>query len=318
MMFIQRLQRLLIPEFPGNGVVMGLILLSVSPIRAAEAQRTFDSPKDAVMAFVEAVKANDRPALLTIFGPEAEDLFYSGDEVADRRRYEEIKKRLAEATSVTTGTANKAIVKIGAVNWPFPIPLVQTEGKWRFDTAAGAQEILHRRIGENEIKTLRAQRGYVEAQREYASKDRTGEGIIQYAQKFWSADSRKDGLYWPETEGGEESPLGPLVAEAAAEGYTKGAAESTPKPYNGYKFRILKAQGSHAPGGAYSYVINGHMVAGFGLVAWPAEYGDSGVMTFIVNQNGKVYEKDLGAETEKTASAMKVYDPGDGWQVARD
>ena len=182
---------------------------------------------------------------------------------------------------------------------------------WFFDTAAGKEEILNRRIGRNELDTIRVCQGYVEAQREYASADREQDGIIQYAQKFISDPGKRNGLYWQVEEGEVPSPMGPFAARAAAEGYKRG---DKPIPFHGYYFRILKGQGSKAPGGAYSYVINGHMVAGFALVAWPAEYGASGVMTFVVNRNGIVYEKDLGPKTTKTAQAMTRYNPDQTWK----
>ena len=188
-------------------------------------------------------------------------------------------------------------------------------GGWVFDTKAGREEVLNRRIGRNELNAIQVCLAYVEAQQEYASTDRERDGIIQYAQKIVSDTDRRDGLYWKAAEGEIPSPLGPFTAQAAAEGYRR--ASDKPAPYHGYYYKILKGQGKSAPGGAYSYVINGHMVAGFALVAWPAEYGVSGVMTFVVNQNGTVYQKDLGPKTEEIAKAMTLYNPDRTWKRAQ-
>ena len=186
-----------------------------------------------------------------------------------------------------------------------------------FDTKAGREEVLNRRIGRNELNAIQVCRAYVEAQREYASTDRELDGIIQYAQKLWSDPYRRNGLYWEVKEDEMPSPMGPLVAQAAEKGYTGKGDRPTPTPYYGYYYRILKGQGKNAPGGAYQYVINGHMVAGFALVAWPAQYGVSGIMTFVVNWNGMVYEKDLGPKTEATAKAMTLYNPDRTWKRAQ-
>jgi hypothetical protein len=197
---------------------------------------------------------------------------------------------------------------------------VEKDGKWFFDTAAGEEELLNRRIGKNELATLEVVRAYVDAQREYASADRDGNGVLQFAQHFLSSPGKKDGLYWPPDLDGEISPLGPLVANAESKGYRlKGRdSEGNYEPYNGYYFKILTRQGKNAPGGAYNYVINGNMIGGFALVAWPAEYGKSGIMTFIVNQQGFIYQKDLGEKTTKLASSMKRYDPDSSWQLSPD
>ena len=194
---------------------------------------------------------------------------------------------------------------------------MKKDGQWFFDTEAGKDEILNRRIGGNELATLQVVRAYVEAQREYAAKDRDGREVLKFAQKIISSPGAKDGLYWPPELDGEISPLGPLAADAAAEGYGKTPGNKR-QPFHGYFFKILTRQGKHTPGGKYNYVINGNMIAGFALVAWPAEYGESGVMTFIVNQQGRVYQKDLGPQTAKTAEAMKAYDPDKTWAVSPD
>jgi hypothetical protein len=211
-------------------------------------------------------------------------------------------------------------LEVGPDGWPFPVPIVKNGSSWFFDTAAGKEELLNRRIGRNELDVLKAMRAYVEAQREYASKDRNGDEVLQYAQRLASSPGKKDGLYWPLDLDGEMSPLGPLVAEAQTEGYhpqVKGQ-EQTRAPFHGYYFKILTQQGSNAPGGKYSYIINGRMIAGFALIAWPAEYGTSGVMTFIVNQQGRVYQRDLGDKTDELAPTMNTYDPGTGWALSRE
>jgi len=210
---------------------------------------------------------------------------------------------------------------VGKDDFPFPIPIVKKGQLWFFDTQAGKEEILNRRIGRNELSTIQACLAYVDAQREYARRDREAGSLMEYAQRFASSPGKKDGLYWETKEGESPSPLGPLVAQAVKEGYKKKEDEKQAKgqtliPYHGYYYKILKAQGNNAPGGAYDYVVKGKMIGGFAMVAYPAQYGVSGVMTFVVNHDGVVYEKDLGKETEKIASAMKKFDPDKTWKKA--
>jgi hypothetical protein len=205
---------------------------------------------------------------------------------------------------------------IGNHDWPFPIPIVRKGETWVFDTMAGKEEMLNRRIGRNELNTIQTCQAYVDSQREYALKDRDGDGLLEYAQKFRSTAGKKDGLYWQAMEGEEQSPLGEFAARAVKEGYTSKKPGDNPVPYHGYFYKILKAQGKNAPGGAYDYVVKGSMIGGFALVAYPAEYGNSGVMTFIVNHDGVVYEKDLGKDTAKIASTMTKYDPEKTWKKA--
>ena len=204
-------------------------------------------------------------------------------------------------------------LSIGPKNWPMPIPLVRRDGHWFFDTAAGKDEVINRRVGEDELMAIGVCRTYVQAQREYAAEDRDGSGILKYAQRIKSSKGMKDGLYWPVAEGEELSPLGPLVAEIRADGYAGKTADGGAQPFHGYLFKILSAQGSAAPGGSYDYVINGNMVAGFALVAYPAHWGESGIMTFIVNQWGKVYERNLGEDSAAAASAMTEFNPDGDW-----
>jgi hypothetical protein len=282
--------------------------------REAQQQKAFASPQEAMQALVKALQAGDKESLQAILGPESEDILSSGDPVADQADRDRFLKAYGEKADFVAEGSDRVEVILGNDNWPLPIPLVKGSQGWFFDTAAGKEEILNRRIGRNELDTIQVCEGYVEAQREYASADREMDGIIQYAQKIISDPGRRNGLYWAPTEGEPPSPAGPFMARAAAEGYKK---SEKPTPFHGYYYRILKAQGAKAPGGAYNYVIHDHMVAGFALVAWPAEYGGSGIMTFVVNSNGIVYEKDLGPKTAKIAEAMTRYNPDETWKRAR-
>ena len=301
-------------------IVFLIILIAVSmPVLSVTAQevkqKAFGSPEEAMKAFADTVQAGDRKGMMAILGPEGEDIISSGDEVADKNARERFVKAYEEKVYYVKEKEDRVSIIIGNDHWPFPIPIVKRSDGWVFDTKAGREEVLNRRIGRNELNAIRVCLGYVEAQREYASTDRERDGIIQYAQKFASDPYRRNGLYWEAAEGEAPSPLGPFAAKAAAEGYRR--AGDKPTPYHGYYYKILKGQGKDAPGGAYSYVINGHMVAGFALVAWPAEYGVSGIMTFIVNQNGTVYEKDLGPKTETAVKAMVRYNPDRAWKRAQ-
>jgi Protein of unknown function (DUF2950) len=277
-------------------------------------QRSFASPEDAIKAMVEALKANDVKALEAILGPGSKELVSSGDPVADRSGREKFVK-LYEEKNRLEQTGDKAVLSIGNEDWPSPIPIVKKDGLWHFDATAGKEEILARRIGRNELSTIKVCLAYVDAQREYFRRDRDGDGILEYAQKFGSDKGEKNGLYWPVKQGEEQSPLGPLAAVAQKQGYSRKG--NKPQPFFGYYYRILTGQGKNAPGGAYDYVVKGNMIGGFALVAYPAKYGASGVMTFIVNHDGVVYEKDLGKNTEKTAQAMKLFDPDSTWKKAQ-
>jgi hypothetical protein len=288
----------------------------VSPISAQEVKKqVFGSPEEAMKAFAETVQAGERKDVLAVLGPEGEDIISSGDEVADKNAQEQFVKAYQEKVDFVKEKEDRVSIIIGNDNWPFPVPIVKKGDGWVFDTKAGREEVLNRRIGRNELNAIQVCLAYVEAQQEYASTDREQDGIIQYAQKVLSDPYRRNGLYWEAGEGEPPSPLGPFIAQAAMKGYTKKGDK--PIPYHGYYFKILTGQGPNAPGGAYSYVINGHMVAGFALVAWPAEYGVSGVMTFIVNQNGTVYQKNLGSKTEGIAKAITRYNPDRAWKRAQ-
>jgi hypothetical protein len=211
---------------------------------------------------------------------------------------------------------NKAVLQVGKDDWPLPVPLVKRGDQWFFDARSGREEILNRRMGRNELSAIQVMLAMVDAEREYALKDRDGDGLLEYASKFASDTGKRNGLHWETKEGEAPSPLGDLAAKAAAEGYGSRNSKSTPQPYHGYYYRILKAQGESAPGGAFDYVVNGKMMGGFAIVAWPAKYGNSGVMTFVVNHEGVVYQKDLGPETSKIAKLMKLYNPDETWKKA--
>jgi hypothetical protein len=241
--------------------------------------------------------------------------------VQDAAEFEELAKHLVEKTSLVKDGDSKVILHIGNENWPFPIPIVKKDNQWFFDTKAGKEEILNRRIGENELTAILVSRAYVKAQREYAIKDWDGDGILAYAQKLRSDHGKRNGLFWRNAPGEEVSPLGELVARAWHEGYKKGKTafrEETPAPFHGYYFKILTRQGKNAPGGKYNYIINGNMVGGFALAAFPSNWGKSGVMTFIVNQQGKVYQKNLGPDTAKIVREMRSYNPDTTWTHVKE
>lgn len=278
-------------------------------------QKTFKSPKQAFKALVEAARGNDTAELLAIFGPEGKEIISSGDAVADVRARARFVESADKATRFLKPDGKAVRVVIGKDNWSFPVPIVKAGKEWIFSTKEGKDEILTRRIGRNELNTIQFCLTYVAAQREYAAKDRNGDGVIQFAQHFLSSKDKKDGLYWETASGEETSPLGPLVAQASEEGYSV-KKTGKPRPYHGYYVKILKAQGNSAPGGEIDYIKDGKMVAGFGLVAYPARYGVSGIMTFMVNQTGIVYEKNLGPETEEVAKAITKYDPDKTWKRA--
>jgi len=287
-----------------------------SALLAADNGQTFATPEAAVTALAAAANAQDTIALHDLFGPAAADLA-NPDRVQAANELAAFAAAFNQTNRIVHESDSNCVLQVGETFWPFPIPVVQQNGRWFFDTAAGKDEILNRRVGEDELATLEVVRAYVEAQREYATKDHDGSEVLKYAQKIISSPGRKDGLYWPPELDGEISPLGPLVADAAAEGYRPAPGHER-QPFHGYFFKILTREGKNAPGGKYDYVINGNLIGGFALVAWPAEYGDSGVMTFIVNQQGRVYQKDLGPKTAKTAGGMKSYNPDKTWAVSPD
>jgi hypothetical protein len=283
---------------------------------AAVKQKGFATPEDAAKAVVTAARNNDDKEMMSIFGPSSKDLIFSGDAVADKQRRERFLKAYDEKNSLVA-EKDEMVLVIGKNDWPFPIPLVKKGEVWFFDTDKGREEILNRRIGENELSTVQTVLAVIDAQREYAMKDIDGDGIPEYAQKFMSDAEKKNGLYWETKEGEEPSPLGELVADARAEGYAGKKSGDKPSPFHGYYYRVLKAQGKNAAGGAYDYVVKGEMIGGFAVVAYPAKYGNSGVITFIVNHDGVVYEKDLGKNTEQAANAIKKFDPDTTWKKVK-
>ena len=283
--------------------------LALALASVANAQQSFNTPEEAVDALVSAAKSQDRKDVLNVLGPDAADIVSSGDEVADRSDRDRVIEAYDAKHQVVMEGADKAVLVLGNQDWPFPIPLVRKDGTWRFDTAAGREEVLFRRIGRNELSAIQAILAYVDAQHEYAEKGIGGNGV--YAQRIVSRPGTKDGLYWPAQTGEEESPLGDFAASAAADGYRAGQQRI---PYHGYYYKVLTAQGPSAPGGALDYVVRGKMIGGFALVAYPAQYGNSGVMTFLVNHQGIIYEKDLGPQTAGIAAGMTAFNPDGTWQ----
>jgi hypothetical protein len=300
-------------------VILSLTLQVALSAGAAETAKTFATPEEAVSSLLSTVKAHDPDALKSLFGPTVTNLENS-DRVQATNDLSDFTEALEQKSRLVHQSSSNCVLEVGANRWPFPIPLVQREGRWAFDTAAGKEELLNRRIGKNELAVLEVMRAYVDAQREYASRDRDGDEVLEYAQRLTSSPGTMDGLYWPTGLDGQESPLGPFVAHAQEEGYFGDSPidKHSPQPFHGYLFKILVRQGKHAPGGKYDYIINGHMIAGFALVAWPVDYGQSGIMTFIVNQQGRVYQKDLGETTDKLARKLNTYDPDSSWRLSTD
>jgi hypothetical protein len=288
----------------GAVAVVTPVLLS----SASLAQQAYPSAEAAAAALAAAVKSGPRSAILKVLGNAAEDIVSSGDDVADAETRQRFVAAYDAGHSIKVEGNKKATLIMGADDFPFPIPLVNTKTGWEFDTDAGRIEILYRRIGRNELDAIQASLAFVDAQNEYADKDR-GDGTGVYAQRIVSSPGKKDGLFW--RDDGDPSPLGALAAQASAEGYKLGEG---PAPYHGYYFRILKGQGTDAPGGAFNYVVKGKMIGGFALIAYPAEYGNSGVMTFLVNHAGTVYQKDLGNRTGAIARRVTLFDPDQTWK----
>jgi len=285
-------------------------------VSTARAQKAFKSGEAAVDALVNAARDGDRKAILTVLGRDASDIVSSGDAVADAATLKRFLEAYDEKHQLTAEGDRKVIMVIGDEDFPFPIPLVREDGMWKFDTAAGREEILYRRIGRNELDVIQTCLAYVDAQNDYADKDRTGAGKGIYAQRIISSPGKKDGLYWPDAQGNNDvSPLGEFVAEATAQGYRAGHGRT---PFHGYYYKILTQQGPAAVGGAMNYVVRGKMIGGFALVAYPAAYRNSGVMTFIVNHTGIVYQKDLGPRTAELAKKMTDFDPDETWKAVAD
>jgi hypothetical protein len=309
--------------FQVASLLVGLTLAFPSTNHAAGTEnigRRFRSPEEAVTSLQLATKAADTNALRDILGPNSEEL-QNPDRVQATNELKTFSAALARTNRLMRVSETLVVLELGDDFWPFPIPIVKKDGSWLFDTDVGKDELLSRRVGKNELATLPVMRAYVEAQREYASSDHDGDQVLEYAQRLISSPGKRDGLYWPPDFDGDESPFGPGVAFAQEEGYSpelREEDEAQRGPFHGYYFKILTRQGTHAPGGKYNYVINGNMIAGFAMVAWPAEYGDSGIMTFIVNQQGRVFQKDLGPAAAKIAKKIRAYDPDPTWKVSPD
>jgi hypothetical protein len=292
-----------------------IALPAPDPAPAAAAPRAFDTPQQAADAAVKAAADNDVPALQALFGPDGKDIVPSGDPVKDKNdlaRFAEDAKQKLEI-SYDADNPKRAVLVVGDDEWPMPVPLVETNGKWRFDAKQGKEEILARRIGGNELDAIALLRGYVEAQEDYSEELHDGATMNQYAQKAISTPGKHDGLSWKNDDGSIGGPIGDEVAKALAAGYTNKL-----EPYNGYYFRTLTAQGPDAPLGAREYIIKGMMIGGFAAIAWPVKYGVTGVQTFQVNNDGLVYQKDLGPETDKLAPMIKRYNPDKTWLVTED
>jgi DUF2950 family protein len=288
-------------------------VLAFAMVSVANAQLSFKTAEEAADALVSAARAGDRKGLVTVLGRDGADIVSSGDPVADASARNRVVEAYDAKHQVVMEGADKAVLIMGREDWPFPIPLVRKDGTWRFDTAAGREEILYRRIGRNELDAIETCLAYVDAQQEYAERGVAGNGV--YAQRIVSRPGKKDGLYWPAQSSADESPLGELAASAAAEGYRAGQQRA---PYHGYYYKVLTRQGPNAPGGALDYVVRGNMIGGFALVAYPAEYRNSGVMTFLVNHQGNVYEKDLGPDTARIAAGMTAFNPDSTWRRVAD
>jgi hypothetical protein len=293
------------------GLLTGVVLAQT------KTERTFPTPEDAVKALIETVKAGSLESLLEIFGPGGKELIDSSEPAIARQNQQVFTVAVREKWHLEDAAPDRKTLVIGNEDWPFPVPLVKAGNGWRFDTAAGKEEVLARRIGRNELAAIDATRAYVTAQRRYAEAGHDGKPAGLHAAKFQSDPGKENGLYWPTTRGQKRSPLGDVVAQAAAEGRPVTGTATQPSPFHGYYFKILTAQGSAAQGGAKSYVVKGDMSGGFALVAWPAQYDATGIMTFIVNQDGVVREKDLGPGTDAAARKMTAYNPDSSWRVTQ-
>jgi len=295
------------------GMAPALIAASAQTT-SGQTQESFASAEDAVAALVKALQGDDTRALRAILGPGSDRLVASGDPVADANGRKRFLSDYAASHALMPQGDGRMVLVIGQDAWPLPIPLVQANGSWRFDAASGAQEIINRRIGRNELLTIRTLLAAVEAEQDYFDRMKRGSGTGVYARRFRSTPGNQDGLYWEVAPGEASSPLGPLIEQAESEGYPGAAApHGRQTPYRGYLYRVLTSQGAEAPGGAKDYMRNGQMTEGFAFLAWPVQYGSSGVMTFMVDQDGVVFQKDLGPETAKIAAGMTRFDPDLSW-----
>lgn len=298
-----------------GSIITALVVLSLVFARPQDAVvKTYPTYRAAAAAFVAAVKANDNAALKEILGAEAQGMLSSGDATADQNDRTSFLKHYEEAHSFVHQTEDKVLLTVGTTAWPLPFPIVRVDGAWHFDAVEGAKELMYRRIGQNELDAIKVSRALYAAQKEYAASGHDGNPAGAYAQRFRSAPGTENGLYWEAKEGEAESPAGVLVAQSTSEGYESSQQTGKPTPFHGYFFRILKAQGSNAPGGAKDYVKDGRMTGGFAILAFPAEYRASGVMTFITGPRGTVYQKDMGDGTAATAKDITAFDPDNSWK----
>jgi hypothetical protein len=301
------------PEYSRIALVAAYALfLLIGQGGDACAQQQFKTPDEAVAALVAATRSGNAREMMSVLGREGRDILFSGDEVADRNARNAFLVAYDLKHQIQKQGENTAQLVVGTSDWRLPIPLVQRDGAWQFDTARGREEILYRRIGRNELNALQVMLAYIDAQNEYADMNPSGGRVASYAQRILSTPGTRDGLYWPASANEPRSPLGAAMALATLQGYRPG--QDGPTPYHGYYYKILTAQGPTAPGGALNYVINGKMVGGFALVAWPAAYGNSGVMTFLVNHDGTIFQKDLGERTDRIASRMTAFGPDHTWK----
>ena len=278
----------------------------------ANQAKRYKSPEKAVNALIDRIRENDMQGLKSILGPKSERLVNSGDEVTDKVEREGFLEKYEKMIKLEKNGSDQVNLIVGEEEWSFPIPIVKGDGGWYFDVSAGLEEIMNRRIGRNELDVIGVMRAYVDAQREYYAVDHDKDGIHEYAQKIFSDEGQKNGLFWPVKPGEELSPFGPLAAEAAMEGYNKN--DGQPTPYHGYYYKVLRKQGKKPSGREYNYIVNKNMILGFALVAYPAEHGNSGIMTFVVNHQDVIYEKDFGENTEQIVKGMEQYDPDETWK----
>jgi hypothetical protein len=295
-------------------ILAGAAMLILALSSLAQAQQRFKTPEEAVEALVKAARSGDSKSVVSILGPGSQELVSSGDPVEDANVRQEYLAAYDAGHRIVTEPGKPSVLVIGPNDWPFPIPMVQRDGQWIFDVPAGREEVLARRIGRNELSTMKAMLAYWDAQQDYADMNKSKSGQAIYAQRIISSPGKKDGLYWPTSGNEPPSPLGEAVAEATQRGNRPGAGE----PYHGYRYKILLRQGPTAPGGAVDYIVKGDMIGGFAAVAYPAEYGNSGIMTFIINHEGDIYEKDLGEGTARIASQMTSFNPDHTWRKVVD
>jgi hypothetical protein len=301
------------PIFRGMAAALAL---ATAPLVGNAAPQTFDSPYAAVAAVIAALESQDRDALLAIFGPENEDVAFTGDAAKDSEIRDGFLRAYRERNRLDNEAGDRAVLHIGREDWPFPVTIVQGGNGWAFDAAAAREEVALRRIGLNELDVIDLLKAGVAVQSRFRQTDHDGDGVMEFADAILSQPGKRDGLYWPDEPGTEVSPIGPLMARASADGYNMGDGDTAPDPYLGYYFRILQTQGPDAPGGALDYLIGGNMVAGHAFLAYPADYGVTGVMSFMVGENGIVYEADLGPDTLAIGNATTAFNPGEGWAPA--